>query len=451
MEKTKGYAALQNKEFRAFLSIRLLATIAFAVQFLIIEWKVWEVTQQAKYLAFVPLFEIIALIPFALLYSGRIIDQSEKKLSLAICLLSCILIALSISYFLSEDFIQSHAQSTFLACVYSTMFVWGIVRSFYSPAAFSLYALILPKKLYANGATWNSSMWQIGAVLGPAIGGVLYALFEAQNSLYIVVTLFIICFGILMLSISSKEIKRPKEEGSRLQLAMAGVSFIFQNKVIFGAVFLDMIAVLFGGAVALIPIFIDKVIDLDSFYDGILAMAQALSYPLDYENPKELTQQVKSIGLGVLRSAPAIGAIMSMIAVAFFPVQRHTGKVLLGCILAFGMSIIGFGLSELFWLSFAMLLFSGIFDGVSVVIRGTILQLLTPDDMKGRVSSANSIFVGSSNEFGAFESGITAQWLGAAKAAVLGGCITVGIVGLGYFNLKALRDFELEEVELDEK
>ncbi len=451
MEKVNAYASLQNKEFQSFLSIRLLATIAFAVQFLIIEWKVWEVTQEAKYLAFVPLFEIIALIPFALLYSGRIIDQSEKKLSLAACLISCILIALAVSYFLSEDFIQSNSQTSFLACIYATMFIWGVVRSFYSPSAFSLYSLILPKKLYANGATWNSSMWQVGAVLGPAIGGILYALYDAQKSLYIVVLLFSICLGVLIVGISPKEIKKTKEEGSRLQRAMAGVSFIFKNKVIFGAVFLDMIAVLFGGAVALIPIFIDKVIDLDSFYDFTLGLAQTFSYPLEYDNPEELTRQIKSIGLGILRSAPAIGAIMSMIVVAFFPVARNTGKVLLGCILAFGISIIGFGASQLFWLSFTMLLFSGVFDGVSVVIRGTILQLLTPDDMKGRVSSANSIFVGSSNEFGAFESGITAQWLGAAKAAILGGCITVGIASIGYFNLKALRDFELKDVEIEEE
>ena len=296
----------------------------------------------------------------------------------------------------------------------------GLLRAFFGPTIFSLVALIVPKKAYPNAATWNSSTWQMASVLGPAFAGFTINWLGVHWSLCIVFGLIILSF-ILLFGISIKPILNPKIGEPIMQSLKEGVRFVFKTKAILGALSLDMVAVLFGGAVALLPIFAQDILE------------------------------VGSEGFGMLRAAPAVGAFMTMLITAYIPISKNAGLKLLVAIFGFGVSIIVFGLSSIFWISVVALFFSGVTDGVSMVIRQTILQLKTPDHMRGRVSSVNSMFVGSSNELGAFESGVTAKLMGTVTAVVFGGTMTLitvlttGVVSPTFRKLDLQKDLEAHE------
>jgi MFS family permease len=278
--------------------------------------------------------------------------------------------------------------------------------------------LIVPKKVYPNAATWSSTVWQIGAVLGPAVAGFSITLIGVHWSMCSVFLCSI--FSLIALSqIAAKPILNPKIGEPIMESLKEGVKFVFNNKTVLGALSLDMAAVLFGGAVALLPIFAQDIL------------------------------KVGPEGFGVLRAAPAVGSFLTLIISAYVPMNKNAGIKLLSAIFAFGICIIVFGLSTIFWLSVLALFLSGAVDGISVVIRQTILQLKTPDHMRGRVSAVNSIFVGSSNELGAFESGLTAKLMGTVTAVVFGGSMTLLIVlGTGIFS-PAFRKLDLQK-DIDE-
>jgi MFS family permease len=420
MAKKDPYAALRFKEFRFFLAMRFALVFAWSMQFVIIEWEVYSLTKNPLSLGIIGLMEIIPAVSMAL-FAGHIVDQSEKKKLLVKCLLGFSVVSLGLFLVTVPSLVESLSKSTILWIIYALVFLGGLVRAFIGPTVFSLLALIVPKKNYPNAATWSSSTWQLGSMFGPALAGVAIGFMGVHWSMCLV----FICtlFALLWLSqISRKPILNPKIGEPIFQSLKEGVKFVFNNKTILGAISLDMFAVLFGGAVALLPVFAQDIL------------------------------KVGSEGFGILRAAPAVGSIITMLAAAYFSLNKNAGVKLLTAIFIFGLSIIVFGLSEYFWLSVVALFFSGVADGVSVVIRNTILQLHTPDNMRGRVSSVNSIFVGSSNELGAFESGVTAKLMGVVRAVVFGGCMTIGTVVVTALISPSFRKLDLEkEVEELEK
>ena len=274
--------------------------------------------------------------------------------------------------------------------------------------------------MYPNAATWSSSTWQMASILGPAVAGFTINWIGIHWSLCIVFILVMVAL-ILGTLISKKPVLNPKIGEPVLESLKEGVRFVFSTKAILGALSLDMIAVLFGGAVALLPVFAQDIL------------------------------KVGSEGFGILRAAPAVGAFLTMLITAYIPISRKAGLKLLVAVFGFGISIIVFGLSTIFWVSVVALFFSGVTDGVSMVIRQTILQLKTPDHMRGRVASVNTMFVGSSNELGAFESGLTAKLMGTVTAVVFGGSMTIltvlttGIISPSFRKLDLESDLEAHE------
>ena len=419
MANKDPYAALRFREFNIFLLLRFVLVFAWSMQFIVIEWQVYTLTKDPLSLGIIGLMEIIPALSMAL-FAGHIVDQREKRNLFLCCIGLFSLISLGL-FFLSEASIMgSWGQKSILYSIYGFVFFGGLLRAFFGPTIFSLVSLIVPKKVYPNAATWNSSTWQMASILGPAVAGLTINWLGVHWSLCIVFVLVVISF-LLGLLISKKPVLNPKIGEPIIQSLKEGVRFVFKTKAILGALSLDMIAVLFGGAVALLPVFAQDIL------------------------------KVGPEGFGVLRAAPAVGAFLTMLTTAYIPISRRAGMKLLVAVFGFGISIIVFGLSSVFWISVVALFFSGITDGVSMVIRQTILQLKTPDHMRGRVSSVNSMFVGSSNELGAFESGLTAKLMGTVTAVVFGGtmtlitALTTGLVSPSFRNLDLEKDLEAHE------
>jgi len=417
MAKRDPYAALRIKEFNIFLALRFVLVFAWSMQFIVVEWQVYSLTKDPLSLGLIGLMEIIPALGMAL-FAGHIVDQKEKR-NLFLCIIALFsLISLGL-FLISSDSI-SWDKKTILYSIYAFVFFGGLLRSFFGPTIFSLIALIVPKKVYPNAATWSSSTWQMASILGPAIGGFTINWIGVHWSLCIIFILVMIALFLGSL-IGKKPVMNPKIGEPVLQSLKEGVRFVFNTKAILGALTLDMVAVLFGGAVALLPIFAQDIL------------------------------KVGSEGFGILRAAPAVGAFLTMLITAYIPISKNAGLKLLVAIFGFGLSIIAFGLSTIFWVSVVALFFSGVTDGVSMVIRQTILQLKTPDHMRGRVASVNTMFVGSSNELGAFESGVTAKLMGTVTAVVFGGSMTIltvlttGIISPSFRKLDLESDLEAHE------
>ena len=417
--KKDPYAALRFKEFNTFLLLRFAMVFAWSMQFIIIEWQVYSITKDPLSLGIIGLMEVIPAISLAL-FAGHIVDQKEKKGLLVKCILGFSVISFGLFLLTWPVVIGDISTQTILYSIYFLVFLGGLVRAFLGPTIFSFLSLLVPKKVYPNAATWSSSVWQIASVAGPALAGFSITLIGVHWSMCTVFACSI--FALLALSqIKKKPILNPKIGEPVMQSLSEGIKFVFNNKTVLGAITLDMVAVLFGGAIALLPIFAQDIL------------------------------KVGPEGFGFLRAAPAVGAFLTMIITAYVPLSKNAGMKLLTAIFAFGICIIVFGLSTLFWVSLIALFFSGVFDGISVVIRQTILQLKTPDHMRGRVSAVNSMFVGSSNELGAFESGLTARLMGTVTAVVFGGSMTLlvvlttGIVSPTFRKLDLRKDLEEHE------
>ena len=420
--KTKNdpYAALRYREFNTFLLLRFAMVFAWSMQFIIIEWQVYSLTKNPLSLGIIGLMEIIPAVAMAL-FAGHIVNQKEKKSLLFKCIVGFSIISIGLFLLTWPPVVSGWKMDTVLYAIYFMVFLGGIVRSFLGPTIFFFFFLIVPKKAYSNAATWSSSVWQVGSVVGPAVAGFSIHWIGVHWSLCIVIAFSI--FSIIALTqIESKPILNKKIGEPVKESLKAGVRFVFNNPAILSSLSLDMFAVLFGGAVALLPIFAQDIL------------------------------KVGPEGFGVLRAAPAVGAFITMFVSAYVPMNKNAGMKLLIAIFGFGVCIIVFGLSTLYWLSVVALFFSGIFDGISVVIRQTILQLKTPDDMRGRVSAVNSIFVGSSNELGAFESGVTAKLMGTVTAVVFGGSMTLLTVLVTGFVSPTFRKLDLQkDLEAHEK
>lgn len=422
MASNDPYAALRVKEFNVFLLLRFVLVFGWSMQFIVIEWEVYSLTKDPLSLGVIGLMEIIPAFTMAL-FAGHIVDQKEKRNLLLTIIAAFSLISLGLFLLTWPRIVSEWSTKTILYSIYALVFFGGFLRSFFGPTIFSLIALIVPKKTYANAATWSSSTWQMASVLGPAFAGFSISWIGVHWSLCIIFGLVMLSL-IILLQIRKKPILNPKIGEPVIKSLKEGVQFVFRTKAILGALTLDMVAVLFGGAIALLPIFAQDIL------------------------------KVGSEGFGVLRAAPAVGAFLTMLITAYLPISRHAGMKLLAAIFGFGICIIVFGLSSIFWVSVMALFFSGVTDGVSMVIRQTILQIKTPDHMRGRVASVNSMFVGSSNELGAFESGLTAKLMGTVTAVVFGGTMTLitvvitGIISPTFRKLDLTKDIEDHQKEI---
>ncbi|WP_417443897.1 MFS transporter [Joostella sp.] len=419
MKKNDPYAALRFREFNIFLIVRFAMVFAWSMQFVVIEWEVYSITKDPLSLGIIGLMEVIPAVSLAL-FAGHIVDQKEKRGLLLKCILGFSVISFGLFLLTWPRVVGAWSTDIVLYCIYFLVFLGGIVRAFLGPTIFSLFSLIVPKKIYPNAATWSSSVWQMGAVLGPALAGFSINWIGVHWSMCLIFAFSLIAI-INLLQIPKKPILNPNIGENVFKSLREGVKFVFNTKIILGAITLDMIAVLFGGAVALLPVFAQDIL------------------------------HVGSQGFGVLRAAPAVGALITMFTSAYFPLNKNAGLKLLGAIFGFGVCIIIFGLSTWFWVSVLALFFSGMLDGISMIIRQTILQLRTPDHMRGRVASVNSMFVGSSNELGAFESGLTARLMGTVTAVVFGGTMTIitvvatGIISPAFRKLDLRKDIEEHE------
>ncbi|WP_418604582.1 MFS transporter [Hwangdonia sp.] len=413
MAKNDPYAALRIKEFNIFLLVRFALVFGWSMQFVVIEWQVYSLTKDPLSLGIIGLCEFLPaflLAPFA----GHIVDKKEKRNLFTLCIALFSLISFGLFWLTSEQIEATWETDAILYGIYALVFFGGVLRAFFGPTIFSLIALLVPKKIYPNAATWSSSTWKGANVFGALVGGFLIAWIGVHYTLGIIFLLVMLAL-LLVFKITKKPVLNKGTNESVKESLRAGLRFVFNDKVILGALTLDMIAVLFGGAVAIFAVFAKDILDA---------------------GPK---------GFGLLNAALSSGSIITMLATTYIPITKNTGKKLLFSVFGFGACMIVFGASKLLWLSILALFFSGVFDGISMVVRQTILQLKTPDAMRGRVGAVNSMFVGSSNELGALESGIAARIFGAPLAVVLGGTVTLIVVGVIGLKNKPLRELDLQK------
>lgn len=395
MEKKRDpFQALRIHDFSFFILARFSLTIGILIQSVIVEWQVYKITHDPLQMGLIGLAEAVPFICIAL-FAGHVADIISRKRIIICATLFLILGTLSLFYFSLNLEINVVRWGT--APIYMAIVITGLSRGFLGPAYSSFLTQLVPKELYVGAASWSSTAWQTGAVAGPAVAGLMYGFLGATAS-YAIDIVLILSSLLYILFIPARPAAKKDRSESVTKSISAGIKFVFSNQILLGAISLDLFAVLFGGAVALLPIFADQVL------------------------------HVGPQGLGFLRAAPAIGALIMAAVLTFNPIGKGAGKRLLRNVALFGVFIIAFALSTNFYLSLLFLLITGAVDYISVVIRSTILQIMTPDEMRGRVSSVNSVFIGSSNEIGEFESGTMARVMGLIPSVIFGGCMTLGVV-----------------------
>ncbi len=404
------FAAMRIPEYRNLMMGRFLFIMGLRMMGTLVGWWVYELTNEPFAIGLIGLSEVIPAVSLSL-YAGHIIDISEKRKLLlrgVALYLACALLLLGLSTHYTASQISHHWIAF---SIYVIIFFTGIFRAFTGPSFGTMVASIVPKNILQNATTWNQGIWLSASVIGHASVGFLIAGLGNTGSLSIISLLVLIGFC-FMYQLSPKPPLNEPGEKKTLDSVKEGIQFVFSTKEILGALSLDLFAVLFGGAVAMIPVFAKDIL------------------------------QVGAIGFGWLNAASDIGSILVVVLLTLFPLRKKQGKKLLFAVGGFGLCIIVFALSKIFWLSFVVLLLSGILDGISVVIRGTILQLKTPANMRGRVMSVNSMFINSSNEFGQFESGVAAKLMNVIPSVVFGGSMTLFVVVVTWLKAPSLRKME---------
>lgn len=412
-ERPDPYIALRFPEFRSYIGMRFFFTFAYQMQAVILGYHIYSITKDPLSLGLIGLCEALPSIGIAL-YGGYVADKTDKK-KLLLWIFSGMLFCSFVIFLVTLNGMRVYLPESYIVpALYIMIFGIGIARGFYSPATFSLMAQIIPKEHYPNSSTWNSSSWQAATILGPAAGGLIYAFYGVSVTFGVILAFILISLGFIFALKSHPPVYIPKE--NIFTSLSQGIGFVFKNKMILGALTLDLFSVLFGGAVALLPVFANDIL------------------------------KVGSEGLGIMRAAASTGAILTMFAMTRFSPMGKPWRNLLIAVSGFGLSIICFGLSRNFYLSLLFLFCEGAFDSISVIIRSTIMQLLTPDEMRGRVSAVNSMFIGSSNEIGAFESGLTARLMGTVPAVLFGGTMTLIIVTTTWLKTRRLVPLGLKEI-----
>ena len=407
-----AYAVLRIKDFRMFILARFLLTFGIQMQSVIVGWQVYAITRDPFSLGLIGLAEAIPFLSVAL-FAGHVADNMNRRRIILVTVIAYLLGAIAL-LLLSFQLLSATISNGVFA-IYAIIFTTGFARGFFYPAQSAFMAQIVPRELYPNSSTWNSTIWHIAAVSGPAFGGLIYG-FAGVEVAYATVIGFVILSFIFFLQMRNLPLPSREIKEGLLKSLSTGIRFVFGNQILLSALALDMFAVLFGGAVAMLPVFAAEVL---------------------MTGPQ---------GLGFLRAAPAAGAVLMALMLAYRPPLRHAGVNLLIAVAGFGLSIILFAISRNFYFSLAMLALSGMFDNVSVIIRSTIIQLYTPDNMRGRVASVNSIFIGSSNEIGSFESGVAAKLLGLVPSVIFGGTMTLLIAATTARFSPKLRELNLHEV-----
>jgi MFS family permease len=402
---TSGTAAFQFAGFRLYQIARFCIVFCTEMQSVAVGWQVYEITRRPLDLG---LTGLVQFLPGMLLFlvAGHITDRFDRRKILTLCYAGFALSsALLLLVLFRADAVRPSGS---VAPIFAVLFLVGAVRSFSMPASRALLPQLVPDEQFQSAVAWNSSIFQFATILGPAMGGVLYAAFRSPMAVYAVALLA----GIVAMAITTRiRSESPPRERDRFSLktVFAGFHYIWEHKVVFGSISLDLFAVLLGGAMALLPVYAREILVTGPW------------------------------GLGLLRSAPGIGAAVMALLIAYRPIRRRAGLAMLWCVAGFGAFTIVFGISRNLTLSLVSLLFVGAADMVSVVVRGVLIQIETPDAMRGRVNAVDMIFIGASNELGEFESGLAAQWMGAVPAVVLGGVGTLVIVALWAWMFPQLR------------
>ncbi|MBC7474106.1 MAG: MFS transporter [Candidatus Sericytochromatia bacterium] len=381
------------------------------IQGVAVGWQVYQITKDPLSLGIIGLAEAIPSILVSL-YAGHLADNANRKNIMQICLFLFLLCSLSLFLF-TFDLTQQYIGFS-VYHIYTIIFISGIARGFMSPASFGLLSQIVPRNLYTQSSLWSSTAFQFGLVSGPAIGGLLYG-FAGAKATYLTDAILVFIAFICTCLIKKQETPKSQEQQSLFESISEGLNFVFKHQIILSAITLDLFAVLFGGAVALLPVFADQILHV---------------------GPK---------GLGIMRTAPAVGAILMSLIIAKKKKSNKDGRNLLLSVGGFGICMILFAISKNLYFSIFLLALSGAFDNVSVIIRSTIMQVMTPDNMRGRVSAVNSIFIGSSNEIGSFESGLAAKVMGTIPSVIFGGCMTMLVVLITSLKADKLRNLDLKK------
>jgi MFS family permease len=409
--KRISLSPLNHKEYRLYVFVRFFYIMALRMVATVVAYQLFHLTKSSFSIGIVGLSEFIPVFSLAL-YAGHIIDRSDKRTLLLRCILLYSLCVVALIVVTIPDIENKISIRTLSFLFYLIIFCTGAIRSFAGPASSAIIAQLVPKGILQYAASISSTSWLAASIMGHASAGFLIALAGVHFTFYVI--LFYVLFAAYALSkIAKKPIVHTKENVKTWESVKEGIAYVFRHKILLAAISLDLFAVLFGGATALIPEVADRIL------------------------------KVGPIGFGWLNAAIDIGSVIMIIMITLNPLRKNQGLILLCVVAGFGLCIITFGLSNFFVLSFFALVVAGMLDGISVVIRGTVLQLTTPDHMRGRVSSVNSMFINSSNELGQFESGMTAKIFGGAQPAIIfGGIMTVVVVIISWIKAPRLRKFE---------
>lgn len=406
------FAAFAHRDFRFFTAARFLATTAVQMQSLAVGFQVYSLTHRKIDLAYVGLAQFVPMVTLSI-PAGQVADRVDRRKILVACDALFALAAIAL-------YLLARSPSPNLGAILAVIAIVGAGRSFYGPAGSSLLPSLVPREHFPNAVTWQSTSWEIAAIGGPSLGGAIYGITGSAGPVYVTSAIGLVLSGALIAGVRATHVKRDREPAT-LATALAGVRYVWTHKILLACLSLDFVAVFLGGAVALLPVYATDIL------------------------------HVGPHGLGVLRAAPAVGAGLTALVLAFRPLGGHAGAKMLASVGAFGVATVIFGFSTSFVVSVIALAVAGAADMVSVVVRMTLIQQATPPEMRGRVSAVNLMFVGASNELGEFESGTLAEWLGAVPAVVIGGVGTIAVVIAWLFQFPELRSVDrLEDVKPEE-
>ncbi len=408
--RSESLAPLQHREYRLYILVRFFYTMALRMVATSVAYQLFQLTKSSFSIGVVGLSEFVPVFSLAL-YAGHVIDKSDKRTlwlrgisSYSICAIALLVITMPA--------IERHLSETVLELsFYIIIFLTGVIRAFAGPTSSAIVAQLVPRAILPFAANISTTSYLVASIVGHASAGFFIAWFGVHATFYIIL-LYVLIAAFIVSRISKKPVQHTNKTIKAWDSVKAGLNYVFHHKILLAAISLDLFAVLFGGAVALIPEFADRIL------------------------------KVGPIGFGWLNAAMDIGSMIMIITITLMPLRRKQGTILLFAVIAFGLCIIVFGLSRIFWMSFSALMIAGMLDGISVVTRGTIYQITTPDDMRGRVSAVNSMFVNSSNELGQFESGFMARMLGTVPSVIFGGCMTMLVVIVTWIKAPGLRKFE---------
>lgn len=396
----RGMEAFASRDFRRYQLARVAVILGAEAQAVAVAWQVYSITHRPLDLGYTGLALFLPGL-FFLLPAGHVADRFDRRLVILCCYVLQVFCTVAL-------LLLAIGGTHRVAFIYAVLFLIGTGRAFSAPASSALLTHLVPEKHFVNAVTWGGAIFQLANVTGPALGGLLFTLplvdflrgagLEGAGIVYIFTIVTLAWFVVLILSLNARP-GRMEHRAASLKVVLAGFQYVRSSPLLLGSMSLDLFVVLLGGAVALMPIFASEVL---------------------HTGPR---------GLGALRAAPAIGALSMSLVMARFPISRRAGARMFICVAIFGVATVVFGLSKSLWLSLAALAVSGAADMISVIIRGSLLQLATPPEMRGRVSAVNSLFIGASNELGEFESGLTAQWWGAVRATIFGGLASLAVAG----------------------